>query len=215
MYKVELPTIDSRFRLLFMLIPVVALLISAPVEASLMITAGNVISNSPSSTNELEINLTNTGSASLSLAGFSFEIETTDSRVTLTSATTATVLPYLFAGNSLFGPIINISEGQMLEASDFSVAAGGITVAGGATVGLGHVLFDIAAGDSSRSVAVTLSPFPFTSLSDPSGESISVVTLMSGSITIAGSPVPEPSALMLAFLGLAALASIRTRFEVR
>jgi len=213
MHKIIFPNIRSRFQHLFMMLPAAALLISAPVGASLIITVGNVFSNSPSSGNTLEIDLTNTGPAPLSLAGFSFEIDVTDPQITFTWATTATVAAYVFAGNSLFGPIISTSApGQTLDVSDLWSGVGGATVAAGATVGLGHAFFDVSAGDLSGLVTVMLSPFPATSLSDPAGNSISVNTLTNGSITIAGSPVPEPSALTLALLGLAALASIRKRF---
>jgi hypothetical protein len=214
MRKINFPNIRSRFRRLLMIVPAVTVLISAPVGASLIITAGNVFSNSPSSGNTLEVDLTNTGPASLSLAGFSFETEVTDANITFTSATTATVAPYVFAGNSLFGPTISTSApGQTLEVSDFWGGVGAATVAAGATVGLGHVFFDTAAGDSSGLVTVTLSPFPATSLSDAAGGNISVDALTNGSITIAGSPVPEPSAPTLALVGLAALALIRKRFR--
>lgn len=211
MHKIDF--IPSRFRRLFMLVPAVALLISAPVGASLIITVGNVFSNSPSVSNTLDIDLTNTGPASLSLGAFSFEIDVTDPQITFTSASTATVVPYVFAGNSLFGPIISTSApAQTRDGSDLWSGVGGATVAAGATVGLGHVFFDISAGDSSGSMTVMLSPFSATSLSDPLGVNISVNTLTNGSITIAGAPVPEPSAPTLVLVGLAALVSIRKRF---
>ncbi len=212
MHKINFPHIRSQFRRLLMLVPAVALLISTPVGASLIITVGNVFSNSPSSNNTVDIELTNTGPASLSLGAFSFEIVVTDPHITFTSASTATVAPYVFAGNSLFGPIISTSApGQILDGSDLWSGGGGATIAAGATVGLGHVFFDISAGDSSGSITVMLSPFSATSLSDPLGGNISVDTLTNGSITIAGAPVPEPSAPTLALVGLAALVSIRKR----
>jgi MYXO-CTERM domain-containing protein len=74
------------------------------------------------------------------------------------------------------------------------------------------VFFDVSAGDLSGLVAVMLSAFPFTSLSDPNGGNLSIDALTNGSITIATSSVPEPSALALALLGFAALASIRKSF---
>lgn len=205
MHEIKLQNARSRFRHLFMIMPVVGMLISTPVEANLIITVGNVFSSSPSLSNTLEVDLTNTGPAAVSLAGFSFEIDVTDPHITFTSTTIATVAPYVFAGNSLFGPTINTSPpGQILDVSDvWAVLGGGTTIAAGATVGLGHVFFDVSAGDLAGLVAVVLSPFPATSLSDPAGGNISVNTLTSGSITV--TRVPEPSALVLVLLGLFAL----------
>lgn len=207
--QIHFPNLRSRLRRLFMVMPAVALLVSAPVGANLVITVANVSSTSPSSGNALEIDLINTGLGSVSLGGFSFEITMGDPHITFTSATTATVAPYVFAGGSEFGPTINTSTGQTLDAGDFSTAVGGAAIAAGATVGLGHVFFDISAGDLSGLVAVMLSPLS-TSLVDVSGNIIPA-TLINGSITIAASAVPEPSALALMFLGLLVLASIRKR----
>lgn len=214
MLEINLRAIRSRFRRLLMIAPVAALLIAASAEASLIVSVGNVFADSPSSGNTLEVNLTNTGPVSISLAGFSFEIEVTDPHITFTSATIGTGAAYVFAGNSLLGPTISTSlPGQILDALDLWAGGGGATIAAGATVGLGHVFFDVSAGDSQGLVTVMLSPFPATSLSDPNGSNISIDTLTNGSITIATSSVPEPSALALALLGLAALASIRKGFS--
>ena len=205
MHEIRLQNVRSLLRRLFLMAPVLGLLISAPVEAGLIITVGNVFSSSPSLSNTLEVDLTNTGPSAVSLAGFSFEIVVTDPHITFTSATIGTVAAYVFAGNSLFGPTISTSApGQTLDASDVWAGAGGATIAAGATVGLGHVFFGVSAGDSQGLVTVMLSPFPATSLSDPAGVNISVNTLTSGSITV--TPVPEPSGLVLVLLGLFALA---------
>ena len=128
-------------------------------------------------------------------------------------ATTATLAPYVFAGNSLFGPTISTSvPGQTLDAFDlWGVPGGGAAIAAGATVGLGRAFFNVLAGGLSGLVIVSAVAVPFTSLSDPSGSNIDVDTLTNGSITIAASAVPEPSALVLAVLALAAMASIRKR----
>jgi len=208
MHATNFENMISRFRRVFSTAAAVALLISTPAGASLIVTVGNVSSVSPSSSNTLEVNLINTGPASLSLGGFSFELAVADPDITFTSATIDTVAGYVFAGNSLLGPVISTSAaGQTLDASDFWSGAGGAVVAAGATVGLGHVFFDVLAGDSPGLVPITLSPA--TSLSDPEGGNIIIETLRNGSITIAGSPVPEPPALTLALLGLVVLAWAR------
>jgi len=214
MLGISFEAISSWLRHLLIIVPVFGLCISAAAEASLIITVGNVFANSPSSNNTLEVNLINTGPASISLAGFSFEIQVADAHITFTSASIATLAPYVFAGNSLFGPTTSTSApGQILDVSDVWGGLGGATVAPGATVGLGHVFFNVSAGDLSGRVTVMLSPFPATSLSDPAGANVSVGSLTNGSITTPTAAVPEPSALALAFLGFAALVSIRRPFR--
>jgi len=194
----------SRLPHLPMLVLAAALLVSAQVRASLIVAAGSAVSSSPSSNDTLEITLTNTGPTALSLGSFSFEIEVTDSHVAFTSATTGTGAAYVFAGNSTFGPTISTSApGQTLDASDLWAGAGGALVGAGATVGLGHVVFDVSAGALPGAITVTLSPFPATSLADSAGSPITIDSLVNGSIAI--SSVPEPSALAFTLLGLAAL----------
>jgi hypothetical protein len=186
-----------------------ALLISAPAAANLIITVGNVTAASPSSTNTLEVDLINTGPTAVSLAGFSFEITVLDTHITFTSATINTLATYVFAGNSLFGPVISLSApGQTLDASDLWGGAGGAVVAAGATVGLGHVFFDVSAGDVSGPVTVMLSAFPATSLSDPNGGNITIDALTNGSITITGLTIAEPTTLALMLLALLVLAFV-------
>jgi hypothetical protein len=215
MRELKLKDVRSWFLRLFTIMPVVGLLISAPAAASLIVTVGNAFANSPSSGNAVEIDLTNTGPAAISLGGFSFEIQVPDPHITFISATTATVAPYVFAGNALFGPLINTSApGQLLDASDlWGIPGGGATIAAGATVGLGQVFFDVSAGELPGPVTVMLSSFPFTSLFDPTGVNLVVGTLVNGSVTITTTAVSEPSALMLALLGLATLGSMRKRYS--
>ena len=182
--------------------------ISTPVAANLIVTVGNSSVNSPSLGNTIDVDLTNTGPA-VSLASFSFEITVTDPHITFTSATINTVATYAFAGNSLFGPTISSSTGQTLDASDVWSGAGGAVIAAGATVGLGHVFFDISAGDSPGIVTVTLSPIA-TILMDPAGLNL-VATLTNGSITVAGPAVAEPATLALLGLGFAGLVATGRR----
>src|SRR5689334_13095918 len=121
-----------------------ALAASPPLWANLILTAGSATAAAPSSGNSFDLTLTNTGPASVTVGGFSIAISVSDSHVSFTSATTATsTAPYIFFGNSLFGPVINTSSGQTLSASDLFAGVGsGSTLGAGVTVGLAHVLFD-------------------------------------------------------------------------
>src|SRR5262249_37562009 len=86
---------------------------------------------------------------------------------------------------------------------------GGASVAAGATVGLGEVVFDVA-GSASGVVPVMVAAFPATSLSDPEGNDLTDFTVVDGSITIlADGTVPQPGSLVLLGLGAAGLLGYR------
>ena len=116
--------------------------------------------------------------------------------------TTSTTAPYIFVGNSFFGPDITIYgdpnvPGQTIAASDLYATPGGsVSLASGASVGLGEVLFDVtsAASPGSFSVDFTGGNGVANSLSDDSGNNVTIDNLNSGSITA----VPEPSTLVVA-----------------
>jgi hypothetical protein len=186
----------------------VALALSLPANASLIMSAGTESANAGSTGNAFDFTLTNTGPSAVALGAFSLEVSVADSNV---SATTATTLPYVFAGDSLFGPVISTSgPGQTLDASDICILCGG-TIAAGSTVGLAHVLFDVSAGAPSELLTVSIIPFPSTSLSDQSGSNLAA-TLQNGTITIVGAnPIPEPSTLVLISLPAFFLARKRLR----
>ena len=177
---------------------VLALCASVPAQASLIVSAGNATANAGSAANAFDVTLINTGPASVALGAFSLEISVADTDVTFTSATTATAHPYVFAGDSLFGPDISASSpGQTLDASDSCIVCGS-TIAAGATVGLAHILFDVLAGAQSGPFTVSIAASPATSLSDTAGGELAA-TLLDGSVVIdgSGSSIPEPSALVL------------------
>jgi hypothetical protein len=177
---------------------VLALSASVPAQASLVISAGSATASAGSTGNAFDVTLINTGPAAIALGGFSLEISVTDTDVSFTSATTATALPYVFAGDSLLGPDISASSpGQTFDASDACIACVS-TIAAGATVGLAHLLFDVLAGAQSGPFTVSIAAPPATSLSDTAGGELAATSL-DGTVVINGSggSIPEPSTLVL------------------
>ena len=177
-------------------------------QATLVVSAESVTASPGSSADSFDVTLQNTGPLSVTIGAFSFALSTSSTHVIFTSATTSTTTaPYIFDGLSFFGPTISTTPpGQSLQASDLFSGVGGSTLGGGATVGLGHVLFNVDSSAPGGSIPVTLSPFPLTSLSDQNGTNIPVNILVNGTITVPGGPtVPEPSTLLLSTLGGALL----------
>ena len=146
--------------------------------------------------------------------GFSFGVSTRGNDINFTVADifTATA-PYIFAGNSLFGPDINTTSGASLIASDFSADPAGVDVLAANTVGLGRLLFDVAPGAAGGPHLVTVTPSPTTSLSDSSGNDVPITTLVDGAILVnAGQQsVPEPAALCSAAVVLVVGACVWAR----
>ena len=175
------------------------LLGSLPVKASLIVTVQSVTAAAGDINDAFDVTLQNTG-GDVTIGGFTFNVSTTDTNISFTDATTATTLAaYIFAGSSAFGPdLTGANSGQTfaLGPSDLSTILAGVTVAGGTTVGLGHVFFSVASGAAPGPFAVTLGATPaVTSLSDPGGNNIPIDTLTNGTITITSTP--EPASLLL------------------
>jgi hypothetical protein len=207
MKKTKLFGMPFRF-----LMPLVAAILAGSLAAPPAQADNLVVSFSPlsdvaagSTGNSFEVLLTNTLGPAASISGFFFEVTSSSSDVTFTDATTATVAPYIFGSDSLFGPdIIGFgSTATDLNASDLD-AAGSISLAAGDSVGLGHVSFDVASGAATQTVNFDLAGFPGTSLSDEAGNDIPIATFTGGQFTIEGAsaPVPEPSTLILLFAAL-------------
>jgi anaerobic selenocysteine-containing dehydrogenase len=186
---------------------------SLSAQASLIMFAGTGSASAGSTGNTFDFTLTNTGPSAITLGAFSLGISVADTHVSFTSATTATSLTYVFAGDSLFGPVISTSgPGQILVASDLCLVCGS-SIAAGATVGLAHIFFNVSAGAPSGPLTVSVTAFPFTSLSDLAGNPLAAI-LQNGTITITGGgTVPEPSTLALLALPMVFLA--RRRFRSR
>lgn len=173
------------------------LLAPVPASAALIVSFGSSIA-AAGSNQFVDVLLHNTGSA-VTVDVFSFDFSTSSPYITFTEATTSTTTaPYIFAGNSLFGPIVSTTpppNGQTVIASDLAVCCG--TVVGpNSTFALGEVEFQTAAGAPSGSAILVLNASG-TSLSDSSGNLIPITTLTNGSITVTASAVPEPSTLSM------------------
>ena len=158
----------------------------------------------------LEVILTNTGTGPLDqllVAGFSFEMSAGAADITFLDVTTGTSNPYIFGGNSLFGPniLLNISpDGHTVSASDnFSIASSGVTLTPGETVGLGLVSFSVNSGICWIPLAFSASPS--TVVNDPLGAVLPLALSNTGGINL----IPEPSTLISLVLGLLGLVGAR------
>ena len=149
--------------------------------------------------NSFDVLLTNNSGAAVSIFAFFFEVTSSSTDVTFTDATTATATPYIFGADSLFGPDLTGTVSTTdLNVSDVD-GVGNISLADGATVALGHVLFDVSATASTQDVSFNFGGFPGTSLADDSGADVPIETLTSGELGVEGpvAPAPEPSTLLL------------------
>jgi len=186
----------------------------ASANASLIEMVQSATAAPGSSGNAFDVLLTNTGPSAITVGGFSFGISIANPSISFRDANTSTSAPYVFDGMSLFGPdLTGPTSGQSLVTSDvFLVPFAGSTLGAGVTVGLGHVLFDVAPGAAPGVFPVTLAGFPTTSLADATGANLAIQTLSAGQITITGAAaVPEPRTLATLFCGLALLAGCAGR----
>lgn len=191
---------NSRFATVLMA-GVACLLYSVPARANLLeISIESPINvNAGTSGDGFDVLLTNLSGPPVSIAGFAFEISVASTDVLMSEANTGTLMaPYIFSGHSLFGPnITETNTGQDLKASDvYSVIGSNVTLGVGATLGLGHILFDVSATAPSQTVPVTFTAFPATSLSDDLSNNVPIDKFINGEINITGT-VPEPSYLLL------------------
>jgi hypothetical protein len=187
---------------------------ASPISVSVFVQS--VTANPGDTGDEFELTVTNTGGSDVTIGGFGFGVSLSDPDVTLTDATDTTALnPYLFQGNSLFGPdILASTDEASLFASDIDADFGsGVTLNPGDSYGLGQVYFNVAADALPGVYAITLSEDPAaTDFSDASGEnSIPILAFNSGQITVADSSAPEPSTWLLFGAALATLQLGRSR----
>jgi hypothetical protein len=158
---------------------------------------------SPGGTGNIEVLLTNSSLSPIIVNSFSFEVTTANPDITFTAADFATVAAaYIFAGNSFdinnaFTLYTSLSP---LVASDFADSGPGTTIASGAVVSLGRILFAVSANAAQGGFAVNLTPAG-TTLSDPTGSPIPA-SLVDGEITIASAPEPATLGLLLGGVAL-------------
>jgi len=139
------------------------------------------------------------GTTGVTVGGFNFELQTSSGDVTLASANTSTVSPYIFSGNSFsdtyFSGSITIQTSPDLIASDsVLIPFSGTPLSAGETVALGSVLFDVAPRAPTETVQVNFGGS--TNLSDPNGNPIPIGALTGGDIDITAATTaatPEPS----------------------
>jgi hypothetical protein len=160
-----------------------------------------------------DVLLTNTGPGAIDVATFSFGLSVATTKLTFEDVSISTVTaPYIFAGNSLFGPDIvspfPYTPGQTIGGEDLNGGVAGFTaVAAGATDGLGLVTFNLAAGTPPGPIAVSFISAD-DSLFDPAGSPIAF-SVTGGTVTVPGSSAPEPASAILA--GIALLAAVAVR----
>jgi len=162
-----------------------------------------------------DVVLTDTG-GDFSVAGFNFEITTSDTDVTFTDITINTVAaPYIFAGDSLLaapvtGSILENppSTAQDAQAGDVPADFTAAAIADGDEVGLGHVLFTIAPGASPGPVSIDFGSA--TSLSDGMGNPIAFDN-SGGTLIITGGTITTPEPAMTGVLGLALIIGLISR----
>jgi len=163
------------------------------------------------------VTLQNTGASPIPVAidAFNFVFTTTNTFITLTSTNISTAAPYIFAGNSLLGPTISAAtepNAQTMNAGDVANTGNGTILAAGATVGLGHVLFNVAGNATAGGATLVVNTSTAdTSLSDVNGNLITINTENNGLITITSAISPEPSTVVPFALLLAAAAGTRLR----
>jgi hypothetical protein len=205
-HTLGLPAARSRPVLLLVAAAATALFACRPAPAALIITAQSVTASPGATGATFDVTLTNNGPSAVQIQGFSFGLSSNSPDITFTAAfVTTTTAPYIFAGNSAFGPEIDTTTGPTLAASDLYGTDAGVSVGAGATVGLGQVFFDVAANAPPESITLAFAAFPATSLNGPGPDfdNIAVDSLVPGTVTVS---VPEPGSLTLLGIGLGCVA---------
>src|SRR5208337_5159536 len=130
-----------------------------------------------SSTNGLDVTLTNTGTSPTTIAGFSFEITAASNNVAFESVTDNTVsVANIFAGHSLFGPDITLkvsNNGRTISGADnFKTPDEGTPLAAHQILGLGNVLFALSPSTPLAPINISFTSYSTSSVSDSSANDI-------------------------------------------
>lgn len=179
---------------------------AAPSRADLIITVNDSVAQPGDTGMTFDVTLTNTGQAGVDIGGFQVELSVPGaSGIHFTDATIATTAaPYIFgaqgSGLALNGDLMNPFPNPDFTGSDNAFTLSGlVTIAGGTTLGLEHVLFSVDTNTLIGHITVTVVPGG-TQLFDVNGDPIAA-TLVNGRITVGLRSVPEPSAVLLVGLG--------------
>jgi hypothetical protein len=187
---------------------VVALIGSQPVQAAMIISAApaSMIVAAGTSGASFDITLQNTGAAAQNIAGFSLGISVADPHLSFTGANMSTALTYIFNGDSFaaaFPPFATTLTASLIEASDLSNSGAGTSVAAGATIGLAHIIFNLAGNTSAGPISIVVAQdcsvtSDCTSLSDQAGANVTFTARGETINVTTATGIPEPSTFLLA-----------------
>lgn len=208
-----MPGRSNAFRLRFCGVTAALLLgsMAAPARADLIITVLDSVAQPGDTGVTFDVTLTNTGLAGVDVGGFQVELSVPGaSGIHFTDATIATAAPYIF-GIQGSGSPLNNDPLNPFPNTDFTgidnafTPTGVVTIAGGSTLGLEHVLFSVDAGTPIGPITVTVVPFDSishggTQLTDVNGDPVPA-SFVNGTITVRLRSVPEPSAVLLVGVG--------------
>ena len=172
---------------------------SPSAKADLIFGVTTISGEAGSSSNSLDVTLTNTGATDAYIAGFSFEITAAGTDVTFLNVTTSTTsVGYIFtpSANSSFGPDITLAvspDGHTISANDnYAIANSDVTLAHGHTIGLGHVNFSISSTAAVSPISIIFTDYPSTGVNDSAGNQATIVVPTDAHINVT---VPEPTTL--------------------
>lgn len=186
-------------------------------RAALIMNVQSVTDAAGSTGDTLDVTLTNTGSGAVTVGGFSFGLSVGTTDLSFTGVSTGTTsATYIFGANSLFGPDISVQPpnlpGQTLDAQDIDALFTGSSVGAGATVGLGHITFNLSAGAVAGPITLSFIPVG-DSLSDQNGTALAFST-GTGSVTVT-SATPEPATSLMVGVALTGILGAMRHFRGR